>query len=111
MPDSILGRLDQLSAAFARLADRAPWVRAAFTVKAGKFGMFSLGPADKDGPDPALLRGLRGDQAHEAAIITELYGLTDQAGLLAMELLQSGSTGTLASTKSLHYDIRTPCGA
>jgi hypothetical protein len=110
MPDPILGRLDQLSAAFTRLADRAPWVRAAFTVKAGKFGWFGFGPADKDGPDPALLRGLRGDRAQEAAIITELFGLTDQAGLLAMELLQSGSSGNLVSAKSLHCDIKAPWG-
>src|SRR5947209_4300859 len=43
MPDQFLARLDQLSAAFARIEERAPWVRARFAVKAGKFTFFLLG--------------------------------------------------------------------
>ncbi len=109
MHDEILARLDQLSTAFARLANRAPWVRAGFTVKAGRFGFFGLGRPDGDGPDAAPLRGVRSDQ--ELAIISELYALTDRAGALAAEICQSGHyQGKAVSPKSVHYDLREPRG-
>jgi hypothetical protein len=90
MSDQVISRIDHLSAAFARLADRTSWVRAGFTLKADKFGMFGLGPADENGPDPALLRSLGNKQTLESAIMTELYALTDQAGHLIFEVYQSG---------------------
>jgi hypothetical protein len=70
--------------------------------------MFGLGsrPPDEGSPDAALLGGLQRDQL---AVITELYALTDQAGILAMELLRSGRClGTKAASTSIQYDLRAP---
>src|SRR5437773_2514576 len=81
MPEEIHARLDQLSAAFARLADRTPWVRASFTVNGGRFGLFGFGRPGGDGDTEAILI------AERDPFLSELHALTDQAGSLKAEML------------------------
>jgi hypothetical protein len=98
-------QLRELQADFQRIADRANWVRAVFTVQAGRFGMFLLGASDVDGTSAGLVRGVK--SVPELAIISELYALTEQAGAIAAEIVQSGRYPLkVVSTKSVHYDLR-----
>jgi hypothetical protein len=101
----LVSRITDLKADFQRIADRAPWVRAGFTVKAGKFGMFVLGHPVEDGT--ALVESLHNYQ--ELAIITELEALTDQAGSIAEEVCAYGRyRGKLFSQESINNDFRHP---
>jgi hypothetical protein len=107
MVEAIIGRLDQLSNAFCRIADRAPLVRARFSVNGGRFGFFVLGPPCEDGSDEGMVHGSR--RTEDFAIISELYALTDQAGTLFAELWQSGRyQGKFSSPVSIHYDLQLP---
>src|SRR5256885_367258 len=106
MADQLLARVEQLSSAFARLEARASWVRAGFTLKAGRFGFFGLGPSDGDGPDSAIIRGL---SFQELQIVTELYALTEGAGTLVLEAIRSGRyAGKPVVGKSIHYEVERP---
>ena len=51
-------QITNLKAEFQRVADRAPWVRARFTLKEGKFSMFILGSPVGDA---AIVGGVRKD--------------------------------------------------
>jgi hypothetical protein len=96
-------QIQDLQANFQRLDDEASWVRAGFILKARRFGMFGLGRPD----DVALIRGIRSNQ--EAAIIAELYLLTDQAGVLVEEIFQSGCfQGTPIATNYVHVNLQRP---
>jgi hypothetical protein len=100
----LASHIANLQTDFQGIADRAPWVRAGFAVKAGSFGCFGLG---RDGPTSALVRGVR--DSRELAIITQLYALTEQAGALVAEICQSGSfQWNFYSGKPVHYDLREP---
>lgn len=105
----LTSQIRDLQGVFQRIADRAPWVRAIFTVKEGKFGLFSLGRQGGDGRDAPLLEGTRNDQ--EAALVTELYALTNQASALATELIRSKRyQGKFAALRSSHCVVGEPWG-
>jgi hypothetical protein len=107
MADEFVGRLHQLSNAFCRIADRVPWVRARFTVNEGRFGLFMLGPPIQDGSDEGLVHGSL--CIDDFAIISELYALTDQAGVLFSEIFQSGQyPGKFSSPVTIQYDLKLP---
>jgi hypothetical protein len=79
-------KFKDLQADFQRIADRAPWARAVFTVeKDGRLGLFSVGRPEPEGQ--ALLKGSRHGRDH--AIGTELDSLTTQAGNVTLEAIRS----------------------
>ncbi len=88
MTDPSFAILDHLSTAFARIADRAEWMRAVFTLTEGRFGIFYLGRKGEDGLDKPLIENLPGQR--EIPFITELHSLTDQAGAFTSNLIRSG---------------------
>jgi hypothetical protein len=95
-------RLDHLSNSFARHAHSASWVRAAFILKAGRFVGWVLG---RECDSNVALVGVH-RSAHEGAILSELYALTDQASILVWEIIQSGHYQQKPFTmKSVHYDF------
>ena len=101
MSDQVFARLDQLSNAFGRIADHAPWVRARFIVGPGKLGVFVLGPPCEGNDDEGMIHG------SVNPILVELYALTDQAGSLAGELWHSERyQGKFVSTKPIQYNLR-----
>jgi hypothetical protein len=107
MSEQIYARLNVLSDAFARLDERAPWVRAALIVNPGKFTWFALGRPVEDLPGAALIGGMKNDR--DMAFICELYALTDQAGALAAKMWKSGfNLGNPVSVRYISYDLREP---
>src|SRR6266542_4347795 len=100
-------QLRELHADFQRIADRAPWVRAACSVKNGRFGLFTLGHPEGDGSDAALVRSV-GDPK-ELAIVSELDVLTNHAGDLTSQFLRAGGgKGNIISTGSVTYHLQQP---
>jgi hypothetical protein len=96
-------RISDLKADFQRIADRANWVRAGFTLKEGRFGMYMLGPPVDDGT--ALVSGIQSNQ--ELAIMLELLALTDQAGSMVAKVYQSDRGWIKTdSSKPFSYDLR-----
>jgi hypothetical protein len=94
MSDQILARLDQLTAAFTRIADRASWVRAVFTVIERRVRLIRMGRPAVGGGEEAPTLGPLGledlQDEHEPPLVTELVALSDQAGILAAEMIESG---------------------
>lgn len=107
MSVELLARLDQISNAFARIADRADWIRAIFTIRAGKVGMLAFGHPGGDGFREALLSDTGNER--ERPILLEVHELINQAGVLFAALLQSGQhSWKPAAMKTIKYKVQQP---
>jgi hypothetical protein len=82
---ALVSQLAELQADFQRIADRADWARAVFTVRAGRFGMFGIGRPESDGVDGAIINSGGG-----SPMFAELDVLTERAGRLALSLYGTG---------------------
>jgi hypothetical protein len=96
-------QITDLQADFQRIADRAAWVRAFFTVSAKGVGLFSFGRAGGDGRvEPILIECGN-------PVELELHALTNRAGALAAELCGSKHYQWKAvSPKAVQYKCREP---
>jgi hypothetical protein len=81
-------RLTEIRHDFQQIAQQAPWVSAAFVPVQGRM-MLNLARKNEGKKSSLLMRGMApGDP--EAAVILELYLLTDRAGAIVSELCQAG---------------------
>ena len=85
--DDLSSLLNEVTEDFRSAAARAPWVRASFSLNAGKLGLFSFGhDGGGDGVNgPILSSGDKCDQP----LFTELFSLTEQAGQLLANCIRS----------------------